>query len=57
MFIALLTGVYTFGLVGIIIGPVLIAVLRAIFETISGPPREVAPVVDDQDHAIQPAAD
>lgn len=55
MFIALLTGVYTFGLVGIIIGPVLIAVLRAVFETISGPPREVIP--ESPSHAIQPAAD
>jgi predicted PurR-regulated permease PerM len=37
MFIALVTGVYTFGLVGIIIGPVLIAVLKAIFDTLSVP--------------------
>jgi predicted PurR-regulated permease PerM len=36
MFIALITGVYTFGLMGIIIGPVLIAVLKAVFDTISG---------------------
>ncbi len=36
MLIALITGVYTFGLVGIIIGPVLIAVLKAIFDTITG---------------------
>jgi predicted PurR-regulated permease PerM len=36
MFIALVTGVYTFGLMGIIIGPVLIAVLKAVFDTISG---------------------
>ncbi len=39
MFIALVTGVYTFGLVGIIIGPVLIAVLKAVFETVSGANR------------------
>jgi predicted PurR-regulated permease PerM len=39
MFIALVTGVYTFGLVGIIIGPVLIAVLKAVFETVSGSNR------------------
>lgn len=37
MFIALVTGVYTFGLVGIIIGPVLIAVLKAILDTLSLP--------------------
>lgn len=36
MLIALITGVYTFGLVGIIIGPVLIAVLKAIFDTLTG---------------------
>jgi predicted PurR-regulated permease PerM len=36
MFIALVTGVYTFGLVGVIIGPVLIAVLKAVFETVTG---------------------
>ncbi|HEX7120414.1 MAG TPA: AI-2E family transporter [Longimicrobiales bacterium] len=36
MFIALVTGVYTFGLVGVIIGPVLIGVLKAIFETVTG---------------------
>lgn len=37
MFIALVTGVYTFGLVGIIIGPILIGVLKAVFETVTGP--------------------
>lgn len=37
MFLALVTGVYTFGLVGIIIGPVLIAVLKAILDTLSLP--------------------
>ncbi|HEX7050527.1 MAG TPA: AI-2E family transporter [Longimicrobiales bacterium] len=36
MFIALVTGVYTFGLVGIIVGPVLIGVLKAIFDTVTG---------------------
>ena len=41
MFIALVTGVYTFGLVGIIIGPVLIGVLKAVFETITGEPVPV----------------
>lgn len=37
MFIALVTGVFTFGLIGIIIGPVLIAVLKAILDTLSSP--------------------
>lgn len=36
MFIALVTGVYTFGLIGIIIGPVLIAILKAVFDTVTG---------------------
>ncbi len=36
MLIALITGVYSFGLMGIIIGPVLIAVLKAAFDTITG---------------------
>ncbi|MEJ2503088.1 MAG: AI-2E family transporter [Gemmatimonadota bacterium] len=36
MFIALVTGVYTFGLIGIIIGPVLIGVLKAAFESVTG---------------------
>lgn len=35
MFIALVTGVYTFGLVGIIIGPILIGMLKAVFETLT----------------------
>ncbi|MGH7506524.1 MAG: AI-2E family transporter [Longimicrobiales bacterium] len=35
MFIALVTGVYTFGLMGIIIGPVLISVLKAILDSVS----------------------
>lgn len=37
MFLALVTGVYTFGLVGIIIGPVLIGVLKAVFESVTHP--------------------
>ncbi len=36
MFIALVTGVYTFGLMGIIIGPVLIAVLKAVLDAVAG---------------------
>jgi predicted PurR-regulated permease PerM len=35
MFIALVTGVYTFGLVGIIVGPVLIGILKAVFESVA----------------------
>ncbi len=46
MFIALVTGVYTFGLVGIIIGPVLIAVLKAILDTLSLPMGTAVPPPD-----------
>ncbi|MBI4409624.1 MAG: AI-2E family transporter [Gemmatimonadetes bacterium] len=46
MFLALVTGVYTFGLVGIIIGPVLIGVLKAVFDTVTG----------DAARALRPAA-
>ena len=35
MLVALVTGVYTFGLAGILIGPVLIGMLKAIFDTVS----------------------
>lgn len=42
MFIALVTGVYTFGIIGIVIGPVLIAVLKAILDAIAT--TEEAPV-------------
>jgi predicted PurR-regulated permease PerM len=35
MFIALVTGVYTFGLMGIIIGPLLISVLKAVMDTVT----------------------
>lgn len=45
MFIALVTGVYTFGLMGIIIGPVLIAMLKAVLDAIStgdAPPPALA---------------
>jgi len=35
MLLALVTGVYTFGLAGILIGPVLIGMLKAIFDTVS----------------------
>jgi len=35
MLLALVTGVYTFGLAGILIGPVLIGMLKAILDTVS----------------------
>jgi predicted PurR-regulated permease PerM len=35
MFIALITGVYTFGLAGILIGPILIGLLKAVVDTVT----------------------
>ena len=35
MFVALVTGVYTFGLVGILLGPMLIGLLKAIVDTVT----------------------
>ncbi|HEU4641642.1 MAG TPA: AI-2E family transporter [Gemmatimonadaceae bacterium] len=35
MFVGLVTGVYTFGLVGILLGPVLIGLLKAVIDTIT----------------------
>ena len=38
MLVALVTGVYTFGLVGILLGPMLIGLLKAILDTIASAP-------------------
>jgi predicted PurR-regulated permease PerM len=38
MLVALVTGVYTFGLVGVLLGPMLIGLLKAILDTISSQP-------------------
>ncbi len=38
MLVALVTGVYTFGLVGILLGPMLIGLLKAILDTITSAP-------------------
>jgi predicted PurR-regulated permease PerM len=38
MLVALITGVYTFGLVGILVGPMLIGLLKAILDTITSQP-------------------
>ena len=35
MFVGLVTGVYTFGLAGILLGPILIGLLKAIFDTVT----------------------
>jgi predicted PurR-regulated permease PerM len=38
MLVALITGVYTFGLVGVLLGPMLIGLLKAILDTITSQP-------------------
>ena len=52
MLVALVTGVYTFGLVGILLGPMLIGLLKAILDTITSQPGwqwgEGAPVAPRQ---------
>lgn len=55
MFIALVAGVYTFGLIGIIIGPVLIGVLKAIVETVTDAPVPVFLDGGDREIARGPA--
>jgi predicted PurR-regulated permease PerM len=35
MFIGLVTGVYTFGIVGILLGPIVIGLLKAVFDTVT----------------------
>ena len=35
MFVGLVTGVYTFGLAGILLGPILIGLLKAIVDTVT----------------------
>lgn len=37
MFVGLVTGVYTFGLAGLLLGPILIGLLKAILDTVSTP--------------------
>lgn len=52
MFIALVTGVYTFGLIGIVIGPVLIAVLKAVFDTISSAEMRSAVAAEPEEGSV-----
>jgi predicted PurR-regulated permease PerM len=35
MFIGLVTGVYTFGIAGILLGPVIIGILKAVLDTVT----------------------
>ncbi|MGH7474760.1 MAG: AI-2E family transporter [Longimicrobiales bacterium] len=55
MFIALVTGVYTFGIMGIVIGPVLLAILKAVFDTVITIPGTAAPPPTSPAHSGAPA--
>ena len=49
MFVALITGVYTFGLAGILLGPILIGLLKAIVDTVtSGSSWKLIELGDDE---------
>ena len=49
MFVALITGVYTFGLAGILLGPILIGLLKAIVDTVTaGSSWKVIELGDDE---------
>jgi predicted PurR-regulated permease PerM len=54
MLVGLITGVYTFGLVGIMLGPIVIGLLKAIIDTITA--TSTWRLLDD-DETPQPAAD
>ena len=51
MFVALITGVYTFGLAGILLGPILIGLLKAVIDTVTARSSwqilELDDIVDD----------
>jgi predicted PurR-regulated permease PerM len=53
MFVALITGVYTFGLAGILIGPILIGLLKAIIDTVTA--RSSWQILDVDDDPARPA--
>jgi len=42
MFVALVSGVYTFGVAGVVIGPIVVGVLKALFDTITVDPDRLA---------------
>jgi predicted PurR-regulated permease PerM len=48
MFVALITGVYTFGLAGILLGPILIGLLKAIIDTVTA--RSSWQILDAEDN-------
>jgi predicted PurR-regulated permease PerM len=50
MFVALVTGVYTFGLAGILIGPILIGLLKAVVDTVTS--RSSWQLIDLEDESL-----
>jgi predicted PurR-regulated permease PerM len=54
MFVALVTGVYTFGLAGILIGPILIGLLKAVVDTVTA--RSSWQLIDLEDEDFETAA-
>ena len=53
MFVALVTGVYTFGLAGILIGPILIGLLKAVVDTVTA--RSSWQLIDLEDEDFETA--
>lgn len=55
MFVALITGVYTFGLAGILLGPILIGLLKAILDTVTAGSSWQLIDLEDEDLLDAPA--
>jgi len=58
MFIALITGVYTFGLAGILLGPILIGLLKAVVDTVTARTswQQLLELGDDEEQIASPSA-
>ncbi|HEX6598583.1 MAG TPA: AI-2E family transporter [Gemmatimonadaceae bacterium] len=58
MFIALITGVYTFGLAGILLGPILLGLLKAIVDTVTARTswQQLLELGDDEELNASPGA-
>ena len=54
MFVALVTGVYTFGLAGILIGPILIGLLKAVVDTVTA--KSSWQLIDLEDETLDASA-
>jgi predicted PurR-regulated permease PerM len=54
MFVALITGVYTFGLAGILLGPILIGLLKAVVDTVTARSSWQILELDDVDGDVVP---